>query len=85
MLACDLIMEVRASRSMRAEQVAAVERMVFGGAGPGSDEIDLVLAIDRYVERADPCWDDLVTRATLVALSAGAEASQSPAVAASSR
>ncbi len=73
MLACDLIMEVRASRSMRAEQVAHVERIVFGGGDPGADALGLVLALDRYVDRADPCWDDLVTRATIAALSAGLE------------
>jgi hypothetical protein len=70
-LACDLIMEVRASRSVSAEQAARVERMVFGGGRPAPDQLELIFAMDGYVERANPCWDDLVARATAASLSAG--------------
>jgi hypothetical protein len=69
-LACDLIMEVRASRSVSAEQAARVERMVFGGGRPAAEQIELILAMDGYVERADPCWDDLVARAAAASVSA---------------
>jgi hypothetical protein len=77
-LACDLIVEVRASRSVSAEQAARVERMVFGGGHPAADQLELILAMDGYVERADPGWDDLVARAAAASFTAGLEGASEP-------
>ncbi len=63
MLACDLMVEVRASRSLSGVQVAQLERMVFGEGRPSSDQLDLLLLIDTYLQRADPSWGELLARA----------------------
>ena len=63
MLACDLILEVRASRSLSADQVRQLERMAFGCAQPSRDQLELLLVIDQYVMRADPSWTVLLARA----------------------
>jgi hypothetical protein len=60
-------MEVRASRSVSAEHAARLERIVFGGGGPDADGLELILAIDRYAERADRRWNDLVAKAMSLA------------------
>jgi hypothetical protein len=60
-------MEVRASRSVSAEQAARVERIVFGGGEPGSEGLELIFAIDIYAERTDRRWDDLVAKAMRLA------------------
>ena len=78
MLACDLIMEVRASRSVSAEQAARVERIVFGGGEPDAEALDLIFAIDRYAERAHPRWDDLVAKARRLTASAPASEIEPP-------
>jgi len=77
-LACDLIMEVRASRSVSAEQAARVERIVFGGGEPDSEGLELIFAIDRYAERTDRRWDDLVARAMRLVAPAQRTGLQSP-------
>jgi hypothetical protein len=71
MLACDLILEVRASRSLNSEQVSRLERLVFGRGRPDRDQLDLLFSIDAYVTRADPAWGPLLARAALAALVAG--------------
>jgi len=73
MLACDLILEVRASRSLSAEQVTRLERMVFGTGKPTRDQLDMLFLINGYVLRADPSWGNLLARAALAALVAGWE------------
>jgi hypothetical protein len=73
MLACDLILEVRASRSLSAEQVTRLERMVFGMGKPTRDQLDMLFLINGYVLRADPSWGNLLARAALAALVAGSE------------
>ena len=78
MLACDLIMEVRASRSVSAEQAACVERIVFGGGEPDAGGLELIFAIERYAERADRLWDELVAKAMRLAASARAGGIESP-------
>jgi hypothetical protein len=60
-------MEVRASRSVSAEQAARVERIAFGCGEPGSDGLELIFAIDRYAERADRRWNELVAKAMCLA------------------
>ena len=72
-MACDLILEVRASRSLSAEQVTHLERMVFGTGRPTRDQLDMLFLINRYVLRADPSWGNLLARAAVAALVAGAE------------
>jgi len=74
MLACDLILEARASRSLNAEQVASLERMVFSGGNPDRAQLDTLFLIDAYVTRADPSWGLLLARAALTALVAGPDA-----------
>ncbi len=73
MLACDLILEVRASRSLSADQVLRLERMVFGAGRPSRDQLDMLFLIDGYVVRADPSWGNLLARAAVAALVAGAD------------
>ena len=70
MLASDLMVEVRASRSLSAEQVARLERVVFGEGTPDRDQLDLLFLIDTYLQRADPSWGDLLARAAMIALPA---------------
>ena len=68
MLASDLIMDVRASRDISADQVEQLERMVFAGGAPSVDQLDLLFLIDTYLERSDPRWADLLSRAAHEAL-----------------
>ena len=67
MLACDLILEVRASRSITAEQVERLERLIIGGGGPTVDHLELLLMVDRYARRCDPSWPVLLDRARYAA------------------
>lgn len=67
MLACDLILEVRASRSLSADQVKRLERMAFGCGQPDRDQLEMLVWIDRYVARADPSWTALLARAAQAA------------------
>ena len=71
MLACDLILEVRATRSLSYPQVARLEREM--SAGLNRHDLDLLLLLDRYAERADPAWPALLARA-IAAVSDPAEA-----------
>jgi hypothetical protein len=71
MLACDLILEVRASRSLSQEQVSRLEKMVFGEGRPSRDLLDLLFLIDSYITRADAAWGPLLARAAVAALVAG--------------
>jgi hypothetical protein len=71
MLACDLILEVRASRSLNQEQVSRLEKMVFGDGRPSRDLLDLLFLIDSYITRADAAWGHLLARAAVAALVAG--------------
>ena len=79
MLACDLILEVRASRSLSAEQVTRLERMVFGTGKPTRDQLDMLFLINGYVVRADPSWGNLLARAALAVLVGGPEGQASAA------
>jgi len=71
MLACDVLMHVRASRSLSGEQVAQLEALVFGGGVPGPDQLDMLYLIDTYLRRRDPRWADLMARAALALVAAG--------------
>jgi hypothetical protein len=84
MLACDLMVEVRASRSLSGDQVAKLERMIFAAGAPSRDQLELLLLIDTYLERADPSWGALLDRAAASALQPlpVAPAQGAPAVAA---
>jgi hypothetical protein len=67
MLACDLLMNVRASRTISGEQVAQLEKMVFADGGPSRDQLDFLCLIDTYLERPHPGWAPLFARATMAA------------------
>jgi hypothetical protein len=82
MLACDLILEVRASRSLNRDQVSRLERMAFGAGEPSREQLDMLFMVDRFVIRAPPAWRPLLARAAAALLDAGAEAEKSAAVAA---
>ncbi len=81
MLACDLLLQVRASRSVSGEQIRALDRMVFGAGKPSRENLDLILLIDRYVQRADPNWGALLARAALASLVAGPDRAEEVAFA----
>jgi len=82
MLACDLILAVRASKSVSADQVKSLERMVFGSGTPSREQLELLFLIDGYALRADPSWAALLARAALSALVAPpGELAQASAVA----
>jgi hypothetical protein len=68
MLACDVLMHVRASRTISPDQVLHLERLVFGGGAPTRDQIDILLLIDSYLHRREPRWTELLTRAAGAAL-----------------
>lgn len=65
MLACDFIMEVRASRTVTAQQVAQLENAVPIGSTLIAEELDILFQIDHYAERADASWTRLLARAVL--------------------
>ena len=73
MLACDLMVEVRASRSLSGDQVSRLERMIFAAGKPSRDQLELLFLIDTYLERADPSWGSLLHRAAATALPAEAD------------
>lgn len=68
MLASDLIMDVRASRTLSAEQLGQLEQMVFGSGTPNDDQLDLLYLMDTYLQRPDPRWAELLARAAMEAL-----------------
>ncbi len=68
MLASDLLMDVRASRTISADQVERLEKMVFAGGAPSADQLDLLYLLDTYLERSDPRWAELLRRAAQEAL-----------------
>ena len=68
MLASDLIMDVRASRSISPDQMERLERMVFGSGKPSGDQLDLLYLMDTYLQRPDPRWAELLARAAMTAL-----------------
>ena len=63
MLASDLIVDIRASRTISADQVEHLERLVFAKGAPSSEHLDLLAQIDTYVDRAGPHWRALLARA----------------------
>jgi hypothetical protein len=63
MLASDLIIDVRASRTISADQVEQLERMIFASGAPSLDQLDFLLLLDTYMQRPDPRWADLLARA----------------------
>jgi hypothetical protein len=75
-------MEVRASRSVSAEHAARLERIVFAGGGPDADGLELIFAVDRYAERADRRWNDLVAKAMSLAAPGEPAGLRSPAASA---
>jgi hypothetical protein len=68
MLTSDLVMDVRASRTITAEQVTSLERAVFGNGMPSGDQLDILFLIDTYLQRRDPRWAALLQRAAAAAL-----------------
>lgn len=73
MLASDLIMDVRASRTISSDQMESLERMVFGNGKPSGDQLDLLYLMDTYLQRPDPRWAELLARAAMTVLSPAAE------------
>ena len=82
MLACDLMVEVRASRSLSGDQVTKLERMIFEAGKPDRDQLELLFLIDTYLERADPSWGELLHRAAASALAGAHEPRAEAALAA---
>jgi hypothetical protein len=68
MLASDLIMSVRASRTISTSQVEELERAIFGSGVPTGDQLDLLFLIDTYLQRPDRRWGELIARAAMSAL-----------------
>jgi len=56
-------MDVRASRTISAEQVDQLERLVFAGGEPSADQLDLLFLMDTYLARSGPRWAALLERA----------------------
>lgn len=71
MLACDLIVEVRAARSVSAEQAAELERAMPTGQAVSHEMLDFLFTVDRYAERAAPAWTQLLARAVLTGVVLG--------------
>jgi len=65
MLACDLMMDVRSSRSVTAEQVRRVERAMPIGSPVIAEQLDFLFQVDHYAERADRGWTRLLARAVI--------------------
>ena len=63
MLACDLIVDVRASHTISGERLKRLEHMVFAAGAPGRDQLELLLLLDTYLERRNPGWAELLARA----------------------
>lgn len=63
MLACDLIMDVRASRVISADQVDQLERLVFTGEAPNREQLALLYLINTYLQRPDARMARLLDRA----------------------
>ena len=70
MLACDLIVDVRASHTISGEQLKRLEHMVFASGAPGRDQLELLLLLDTYLERKNPGWAELLARAAEAAAAA---------------
>jgi hypothetical protein len=70
MLSCDLVVAVRAARSLNGAQVVQLDRELRGRALE-PHERDLLFLLDSYAERADPAWAGVLARA-LDAVPAGA-------------
>jgi hypothetical protein len=68
MLTSDLLMEIRASRRISSEQIARLERMVFGSGTPSRDQLELLLLLDTYLQRRDAGWAELLARAAAAAV-----------------
>jgi hypothetical protein len=68
MLASDLVMLVRASRTISGEEVERLERTLFGAGMPSDEQIDLLFLMDSYLDRPHPRWSELLARAALAAL-----------------
>ena len=71
MLACDLILEVRASGVLGAEQVARLERMIFANGEVGPEQLEMLAFVGRYVRKAHPSWALLLERTAAAANAAG--------------
>jgi hypothetical protein len=65
MLATDLIMDVRASRTITPDQVHRLERVFFADGAPSTDQMHLIRLIDSYLQRRIPCWAELMARAAM--------------------
>lgn len=61
-------MDVRASHTISADQVGQLERMIFAGGSPTTEQLDLLYLIDTYLERSDPRWAELLARAAQEAM-----------------
>jgi hypothetical protein len=63
MLACDIVVQARASRRLSAEEINRLERIVFGAGAPTPEGLETLLLIDAYIEAGDASWSDLLSRA----------------------
>ena len=65
MLACDLILAVRASSCISGEQVKRLEREIFSDRAISAEQLDLLFLLDHYAERVDASWTPLLARAVV--------------------
>ena len=70
-MACDLMMEVRSSRSVTAEQVRRLERAMPIGSPVIAEQLDFLFQVDHYAERADRGWTRLLARAVIAGVVLG--------------
>ena len=66
MCICDMLVEVRASRSISACQVGRLEKALFGAGAISRHQLDLLFLIDSYAERADASWPKLLSLSSLL-------------------
>lgn len=68
MLATDIFMDVRASRTISPDQVMRLERLLFANGAPSGDQLDLLYLMDTYLRRPDPLFADLLARAAMTTM-----------------
>lgn len=71
MLASDVVLNVRASRSLSSEEIDALERLLFSKDGPSPEQVELLSLINSYVSRPSARWSELMARARRAIAPAG--------------
>jgi hypothetical protein len=63
MLATDLIMDVRASRTISADQLYQLEQWILSDGAPTAEQLDVMLLLETYLDWPDPDFAELLSRA----------------------